>query len=51
MFGQPMFVLRDPDLITQVAIKDFDNFTDHYMSLPDGVDSMWGRNLLSLKGK
>ena len=43
-------MLRDPELIKQIAIKDFDHFTNHKQIIPDGIDEIWSKNLFSLKG-
>lgn len=28
-FGKPVLILRDPEIIKQMTIKDFDHFEDH----------------------
>lgn len=48
-FLTPVLILRDPDLIKQIAVKDFDHFLNHPSFLPDDVDPLWSRNLLALK--
>ncbi|KAJ8928369.1 hypothetical protein NQ314_019100 [Rhamnusium bicolor] len=50
-FVKPILLLKDPDLIKQIAVKDFDHFTDHRTLVPENIDPLWGRNLLTLKGK
>ncbi|KAJ3645291.1 hypothetical protein Zmor_022957 [Zophobas morio] len=47
----PIFVLKDPDLIKQVAVKDFDHFQDHRTFIPEGSDPLWANNLVALTGK
>lgn len=47
----PILILKDPDLIKQITVKDFDHFTDHRSFFPEDVDPLWGKNLFSLKGK
>lgn len=44
-------MIKDPELIKQITIKDFDYFTDHRTIIPENVEPIWGKNLLSLKGK
>ncbi|KAJ8965320.1 hypothetical protein NQ314_004214 [Rhamnusium bicolor] len=42
---------KDPELIKQVTVKDFDHFTDHRSFIPEGVDPLWSKNLFFLKGQ
>ncbi|XP_059611831.1 uncharacterized protein LOC132258517 [Phlebotomus argentipes] len=48
---RPIFLLRDPKMIKQMAVKDFDHFLDHRLNLEEKHDPLFGRNLLSLKGQ
>ncbi|KRT81786.1 cytochrome P450, partial [Oryctes borbonicus] len=45
----PTLVVRDPDLIKQLTVKDFDHFLNHRAFIPEGVDPLWNKNLFSLK--
>nr|UUB32699.1 cytochrome P450 CYP9AP1 [Dendroctonus valens] len=48
----PAILLKDPDLIKQLAVKDFDYFTDRINIAPsEEADGLWSNNLLALKGK
>ncbi|XP_017770134.1 PREDICTED: cytochrome P450 9e2-like [Nicrophorus vespilloides] len=47
----PTLMLRDPDLIKQIAVKDFDYFTDRRSFVPDDCDPLWNKNLFVLKGE
>ncbi|CAH0564726.1 unnamed protein product [Brassicogethes aeneus] len=47
----PMLVLKDPELIKQITVKDFDHFVDHSSFIPEETDSLWGKNLFSLQGQ
>lgn len=49
-FMTPIFVIRDPDLINTIAIKNFDNFCDHRNFVNEEVDRMASKNLFGLKG-
>lgn len=49
-FASPAFLLRDPELLKQITVKDFDYFTDHRTFVPENADPFWTRNLFSLKG-
>ena len=43
--------MRDPKLIKQIAVKDFDHFVNHRKFVTeDIVDKLWNRNLVSLRG-
>jgi cytochrome P450 family 9 len=48
---QPVYIIRDPDLVKQITIKDFDHFTDHADFINEHVDPIFGRILLFLKGQ
>ncbi|XP_078052697.1 cytochrome P450 9e2-like [Augochlora pura] len=46
----PVIVIRDPELITSVAIKNFDHFTDHTGFVNEDMDPLMGKNLFALRG-
>lgn len=46
----PMIVIRDPDLIASISIKNFDHFTDHASMVNEDMDPLMGKNLFSLRG-
>lgn len=49
--NSPMLVIRDPELIKQICIKDFDNFNEHRSFGTDvGIDPLWDKNLFAAKG-
>ncbi|XP_017770148.1 PREDICTED: cytochrome P450 9e2-like [Nicrophorus vespilloides] len=48
---RPTLILRDPDLIKQITVKDFEYFTDHRSFIPDKSDPLWNKNLFALKGE
>ncbi|KAF7286477.1 cytochrome P450 9e2-like [Rhynchophorus ferrugineus] len=50
-FHTPTLVIRDPELIKQITVKDFDHFTDHRNFVDPESDPLWGKNLFSLKGQ
>ncbi|KAJ8928372.1 hypothetical protein NQ314_019103 [Rhamnusium bicolor] len=50
-FVKPILILKDPDLIKQIAVKDFDHFTDHRTFVPEDTEPLWNKNLLALKGQ
>ncbi|KAJ8953897.1 hypothetical protein NQ318_019137 [Aromia moschata] len=47
----PTLVIKDPDLIKQVTVKDFDHFVDHRTFISEDTDPLGGKNLLFLKGQ
>lgn len=49
-FMTPTFVIRDPELISMVAIKQFDNFCDHRNFVNETLDPMASKNLFGMKG-
>ncbi|XP_011705828.1 PREDICTED: cytochrome P450 9e2-like, partial [Wasmannia auropunctata] len=49
-FMTPNYVIRDPDLISTIAIKQFDNFCDHRPLINSILDPMASQNLFDLKG-
>lgn len=49
-FYTPALIVRDPNLIKQIAVKDFDHFMDHFNFFPSGEVSLWEKNLFFLKG-
>ncbi|RZC05006.1 p450 domain containing protein [Asbolus verrucosus] len=50
-FTIPTLILKDPDLIKQITVKDFDHFVDHNTFLPEEIDPLWGKNLFALTGQ
>ncbi|XP_076646482.1 cytochrome P450 9e2-like [Halictus rubicundus] len=46
----PMIVIRDPELITSIAVKHFDHFTDHVAMVNEEMDPLMGKNLFALRG-
>ncbi|XP_015177305.1 PREDICTED: cytochrome P450 9e2-like [Polistes dominula] len=48
--GTPVFMIRDPELIKQIAVKSFDNFPDHRGFVDEVQDPLFGKNLFSLRG-
>lgn len=54
----PILMLRDPEVIKQIAVKDFDYFTDHTPTMSNsgseeqvGGDSLFGNSLFALRGQ
>lgn len=49
-FLQPVIMLKDPELIKQVTVKDFDSFLDHQDFITEEMDPIFGKNIFALKG-
>jgi hypothetical protein len=49
-FKQPVVVLRDPELVKAIAVKDFEYFMDHRSLFSEEGERVWSRALFSLKG-
>ncbi|XP_076663916.1 cytochrome P450 9e2-like isoform X5 [Andrena cerasifolii] len=49
-FDTPVIMIRDPELITAIAVKHFDQFTDHRGFVDEDLDPLLGRSLFSLRG-
>ncbi|XP_011702129.1 PREDICTED: cytochrome P450 9e2-like [Wasmannia auropunctata] len=49
-FARPGVMIRDPELIKSIAIKNFDSFQDHLSFGTENQDSLFGKNLLALRG-
>lgn len=50
-FLTPTLLLRDPDLIKQITIKDFDHFMDRRSVIPEDSEPLFSKNLFSLRGQ
>ncbi|KAI4464076.1 cytochrome p450 [Holotrichia oblita] len=45
----PILTIKDPEIIKQVTVKEFDHFLNHKSIVPDGIDPLWSKNLFALK--
>lgn len=57
-FTSPSYLVRDPEVIKKIAVKDFDFFTDHTPMVPSdkadgeiGEDSLFRNTLFALRGQ
>nr|AZR39445.1 cytochrome P450 [Agasicles hygrophila] len=50
-FSTPTLLIKDPELIKQIGVKDFEHFLDHSTFIPENADPLWGKNLFALKGQ
>ncbi|XP_014476478.1 PREDICTED: cytochrome P450 9e2-like [Dinoponera quadriceps] len=46
----PLVVLRDPELIRDVMVKDFEHFPDHRTFASEDIDPLFGKNVFALRG-
>ncbi|KAI4502716.1 hypothetical protein M0802_001760 [Mischocyttarus mexicanus] len=49
IFHKPCFLLRDPNIIKQILIRDFENFSDRHFAGSNQKDSIGMKNLFGLK--
>ncbi|XP_014208466.1 cytochrome P450 9e2-like [Copidosoma floridanum] len=50
-FNTPAIVVKDPELIRDIFIKNFEYFPDHRSFVTEEMDPIVGRNVFSLKGQ
>lgn len=46
-----MFLIKDPALTKQIAVKDFEYFLDHRQIISDKTDPLFGKGLFLLQGE
>ncbi|XP_044758955.1 cytochrome P450 9e2-like [Coccinella septempunctata] len=49
-FLSPLLIIKDPDLLQQILIKNFEHFLDHRQYIPPDIDPLWNKNVANLKG-
>lgn len=49
-FTNPQIFIKDVELIKDITVKNFDNFTDHFAVTSD-FDPLFSKNLFSLRGQ
>ena len=47
----PVLLLRDPELIKMVTVKDFEHFLDRQVPISEDAEPLFGKALLNLKGE
>lgn len=48
---QPVYLVRDPELIKHVTVKDFEHFVDLPIFIPEDIEPILTKSLQALKGK
>lgn len=49
LIGGPVYIIRDPELIKQITIKDFEHFVNHRTSVGETSDSLLSRSLFMMR--
>ncbi|KOC61107.1 Cytochrome P450 9e2 [Habropoda laboriosa] len=49
-FSTPVVIIRDPELIREIAVKNFEHFPDHHSFVNEQIDPIFGKNVFSLRG-
>lgn len=49
--GYPLYVLRNPELIKQIAIKDFESYLNHRIDVGEKSDPLMAKNLFFIKNQ
>ncbi|KAF5285375.1 hypothetical protein FQR65_LT13265 [Abscondita terminalis] len=49
-FQDPLLLIRDPELIKKIFVKEFETFPEHRNFIAEGVDPLWSKNLFAMKG-
>ncbi|KAK9885367.1 hypothetical protein WA026_010863 [Henosepilachna vigintioctopunctata] len=47
-FRSPIFLIKSPELIKEICVKDFDHFMNRRSILPKNDDDIWSKNLAAL---
>jgi cytochrome P450 family 6 len=50
-FDKPSLLIRDPELVKNILVKDFQTFMDHIISFDEKFDPLFGNSLPALKGQ
>ncbi|XP_071648745.1 cytochrome P450 9e2-like isoform X3 [Temnothorax longispinosus] len=49
-FSRPAVLLRDPELIKDIMVKDFESFPDHRSFVDVSAEPLFGKNIFALRG-
>jgi hypothetical protein len=48
---EPILLLRDPELIKMVTVRDFEHFVDHQVPISEDAEPLFGKALFNLQGE
>ncbi|KAF5287161.1 hypothetical protein FQA39_LY16039 [Lamprigera yunnana] len=48
-FTSPVLLIRDPELLKLIMVKEFHSFSKHIPLIADNVDPMWNNNLFAIQ--
>lgn len=49
-FRFPSYIIRDPQLIKRLCVKEFESFSEHREMIPTDTDPIMGKSLFFMKG-
>jgi hypothetical protein len=47
----PVLLIRDPELIKMVTVRDFEHFLDHQVTISEDAEPLFGKGLFNLQGE
>jgi cytochrome P450 len=50
-FDKPSLLIRDPELVKNILVKDFQTFMEHIVSFEEKFDPLFSNSLVALKGQ
>jgi cytochrome P450 family 9 len=48
---KPFLVIRDPEVIKMVTVKDFEHFLDRQVAIGEDAEPLFGKMLFNLRGE
>jgi hypothetical protein len=48
---EPVLLIRDPELIKMVTVRDFEHFVDHQVQITEDAEPLFGKALFNLGGE
>ncbi|KAF5272396.1 hypothetical protein FQR65_LT17408 [Abscondita terminalis] len=49
-FSSPVLIVRDPELLKKLYVKEFETFPEHRSFIPKEADPLWSKNLFAMEG-
>ena len=50
-YKHPVYFIRDPEIIKNLTIKEFEHFTDHRLVIDENVEPLFAKGLFGLTGQ